>query len=139
MLAFIKFVHFLSLAVGLGGGAANIVIGIRSGAARPEALPALAGVQKILGRMSFAAVVLLWITGIWLLVPAYEWGELTTAFWIKILFVVVLTVASVMSQVHSVRAGRTGTPPPAATMAVWGGTAETAGILAVLFAAYAFA
>lgn len=138
MLAFVKFVHFFAIAVGMGGGMANFLIGHRSAGAAVQAMPILGGLQKTFGQLSTVAIVVLWLTGGWLVYSLYDWQSLTLAFWLKIAFVLLLSVAAIVLQVNAIRAERAGTPPPADVMAKWGATADIAAILALLVAVFAF-
>lgn len=94
MLTTIKIIHYLSFAIGIGGGAANLVIAMTVG---PEA-PKLAGLTgKRLSRVSFSSIVLLWITGVWLAtLGGWSYGPV---FWVKMLAVVAMTVFAITVQV----------------------------------------
>ncbi len=59
-------------------------------------------------------------------------------FWVKLAFVVILTLVSVRLQILSISAHRAGTPPPAKSMGRLGRFATLASILAVVFAVIAF-
>lgn len=130
MLATLKIIHLLSLAVGLGGGVANALVGARVTAKAPEiGLP----VQRLIGRLSFLALVLLWITGVWMVLDGRALGELGPWFWIKMIVVLALTAAAVTAQTAQLR----GTATPARMRAL--GTGITgASALAVVFAVLAF-
>jgi hypothetical protein len=55
----IMIVHILALAIGIGGGAANGIIGARAQRADPEARPVLGGITRRIGQMSAGALALL--------------------------------------------------------------------------------
>ena len=96
----LKAPHILALATGLGLGLANLVIGAMS------ADPAITRpIQKRLSRVAFAALIVLWITGIWMAVIAYTLSTLPFWFWVKILVVLAMTAAAVTAQVALFRPG----------------------------------
>jgi lysylphosphatidylglycerol synthetase-like protein (DUF2156 family) len=131
MLAILKILHFLALAIGLGGGAANLVIGNMAGA---EGAPVTRPIQKRIGRVSFGALLLLWITGIWMLGLGWRLEYLPPLFWIKIIVVLVMTVAAVTAQVALLRPG----PDTPAKLKKLGLMATSAAGLAVVFAVLSF-
>lgn len=140
MIILAKILHFLSFSVGIGGGVAAMLAGIRAKSAAAEAGPALRGLQKIIGRISFGAIVLLWITGIYMVYALKGgWGGLGTAFWLKMAAVVVLTGASLTAQYYSLTAAGRDPAVMGARMAKIGMTASASAILAVILAVFAFA
>ena len=132
MLAVLKIVHFLSLAVGLGGGIANGIFGAKVAPKAPEhAGPA----QKLIGRLSFAALILLWVTGLWMIRASGGIVALGLWFWVKMIAVLALTAAAVAMQLAYV------TLPPEklpARAKVLGMVMTAAATLAVVFAVLAF-
>jgi len=102
MLATLKILHLLALAIGLGGGIANLVIGRMAGA---EGAPVTRPIQKRIGRIAFGGLLLLWITGIWMVSLSYTLGDLPLWFWIKMLVVLAMTAAAVTAQVALLRPG----------------------------------
>jgi uncharacterized membrane protein len=139
MIQFLKIIHFMSLAVGIGGGAANFVIAFRGRTVEPAVRPILGGIGAAIGRMGAVAILLLWLSGIGLVYLAQDgWSNLSAAFWIKLAFVVLLTLISLTANTLVVRARRSGTPPPAPVMARLGQAAALSGLLIVIFAVIAF-
>lgn len=137
MLEILKIIHFLSLAVGIGLGVASMVLGARAAAAQGPAIGALRGTQGILGRISFAAIILLWITGIWLWL-GYQSGATSTLFWLKIALVVVLTGLSLNLNLKGLRAARGGPPMNPAHAKRVGQTASLVSVLIVCVAVVNF-
>ncbi|WP_157932994.1 CopD family protein [Roseovarius salinarum] len=89
-------VHYLALAVGLGGG---IAAGVVAHVAGPKD-PALAGaVQVRLARFGFLALIVLWLTGSAMLAGGPGAAALPVWFWVKMAAVVVLTGAAVWMQI----------------------------------------
>ncbi len=109
MLSLLKFVHFLSLAAGIGIGIANMVLGIRAAAAEGPVMGALRSAQGVLSKIALAAIVLLWITGFWMW-QAFYGGDASALFTAKIAAVIVLTGLSVDLNRRGVRAAKGGTP-----------------------------
>jgi len=105
----LKIIHFLSLSVGIGIGVANMVLGIRAAMADGPAIGALRQAQGALGRVAFVAILLLWITGLWLWF-GYQNMTTTPLFLGKLAFVVILTVISVDLNLKGARAASGGAP-----------------------------
>ncbi|MBO6716865.1 MAG: hypothetical protein JJ913_02790 [Rhizobiaceae bacterium] len=139
MLELSKIIHFLSFSVGIGGGVANMIIGMAAASAPAGAGPALGQIRGRIGRASAIALLLLWITGIHMVYAVYGgWSGLTPMVWAKLAFVVVLTMAAIGLQTMGIRSVRTGTPPPAGPMAVLGVVALVASVAALVLAVVAF-
>ena len=139
MIEFLKIVHFLSLAVGIGGGVANGVIGAKAARAAAEVRPVLGGISGLIGRLSGAALILLWLSGIALVYLATNgWSTLAAAFWVKLAFVVVLSAISLYLNLLVMRAQKTRTPPPAATMKRLGQIGGMCSVFIVISAVIAF-
>ena len=138
MILLVKIIHFLSFSIGIGGGVANMLIGIRSRGAAAETIPILRGLQKTIGRIAFGAVLLLWLTGLAMVYANGGSGGLGTAFWLKMLAVVVLTAASAMAQYMTMTAAKRDPAVMGPQMAKLGMTASGAAILALILAVIAF-
>jgi len=130
LLITLKIVHYLSLAVGLGGGIANAIVGAKVTGHDP-ALGSPA--QKLIGRLSFVALILLWVTGIWMSGQLYALSDYGPWFWLKMLAVLALTAAAVTAQGSQYRG--TATPD---RMKRLGLVMTLAATLAVVFAVLAF-
>lgn len=133
----LEIIHFLSFSVGIGGGVASMVIGLRLRRAEISAVRDLSAAQKVIGRLSFGAIVLLWITGIWMLNSRYGWSDLPVAFWLKLAAVVGLTAIACRAQYLVLMAPRRGPPAPR-TMARLGMGSSLCAVLALVFAVIAF-
>lgn len=135
----ILFLHFVGLVTGAGPGMANMVVMRQAAAATAEGAAALRRVPPILAKVSAAGVVVLWVTG--LIMVWSKWNGLASmppAFWIKMIFVVALTV--VMGLMHKTLADirRTGNTALAARLPRLGPLAGLSALFAVLFAVFAF-
>ncbi|MCG6882875.1 MAG: hypothetical protein LJE62_03865 [Silicimonas sp.] len=131
MFALLKIVHFLALAIGLGGGIANAIVGAKI-TSRDPAMGA--PVQKLIGRLSFGALILLWVTGLWMLFGYYGFSDLSLWFWVKILAALGLTAAGVTAQLAMLKPG----PETPAKMKKLGMIMTGAATLAVILAVLAF-
>lgn len=136
----LKLIHVLSFSVGFGGSVATAVVGIRAARADPSARPAFAGVQMILGRIGFVCIILLWITGLWMFYGRYhgDAADLGLPFALKILAVIVATIASFSAQYIGIRFRKQGLPPPMPLMKRIGQTIIVAVFIAIVFAVYTF-
>lgn len=127
----LKILHVLALAIGIGGGVSNAIIGAVAG---PKD-PALAGaVQRRIGRASFVALIVLWATGFAMLALGPGAAAFGLWFWLKMLAVVALTAAALRMQVAVLR----GDPAVARLARPLGMAATGSAILAAIFAVLAF-
>lgn len=139
MLVLAKILHFLGFSVGIGGGVAGMLAGIRARGASAEVVPVLRGLQKTLGRISFAAIVILWLSGIYMVYAVKGgWAGLGAAFWLKMAAVVVLTAASLTAQYYGLTAARRDPAVMGPRMAKIGMTASGSAVLALILAVVAF-
>ncbi|SMH36813.1 hypothetical protein [Maritimibacter sp. HL-12] len=139
MIEILKIVHYLSLAVGIGGGLANAIIGARAAISDPPVKPVLGSISGVIAKTAGVSIILLWLTGIALVYLIFDgWAILPWAFWVKLAFVVVLSLLSLRMNLYILQAARTKSPPPAATMKLLGRLAILTSILIVIFAVIAF-
>jgi hypothetical protein len=139
MVELAKFLHFWALAIGIGGGMANMLAAPIARAAEPEAKPVLGKLQRRIGQMGAGAILVLWVTGIWLVVVEYPvLGRLPMLFWVKIAAVLVLTYVSARGQLLSLRAMRGGPPPDPAVMKKIAMAGATSALAALALAVAAF-
>ena len=136
---FLKIIHFLALAVGFGGGVANLVaMSVLFKTDPPQRAP-IGMITKRVGQILFLCVILLWITGIGLVHGIYGgFSALPDLFWWKFLFVCLATLASLSAQIVGIRAAKAGTPPNAKLMVKIGVTASLSAIAAIVLAVLAF-
>ena len=109
MFTLLKIVHLLSMGAGLGIGLANMIVGIRASNAQGIAVGALRQAQGAMGLAALVAVILLWITGIWLWL-VYHNGALDGLFLVKIAAVILLTGMSITMNMKGAKAAKGGTP-----------------------------
>ncbi len=133
------FLHLVGLVMGAGPGIANMVIMRTAATAAPDGAAALRRVPPILVNVSTAGVVVLWITGLIMVWTAYGGpGNLLWAFWVKIVFVIILTAVVIAMQMTLAQIRKTGNMALAARMPKLGPMAGLSALLAVFFAVVAF-
>lgn len=137
MLIALKTIHFMSLAAGIGIGISSMILGIRAARSEGAAIGALRSAQGVLGRVALGAIILLWITGIWMW-QAYHGGATSLSFTAKIVFVVVLTALSSTMTVKGIIFARGGRPIDPIFAKRMGMAMGLMGILAVTTAVIAF-
>ncbi|MFB9150944.1 hypothetical protein [Roseovarius ramblicola] len=134
MIELLKFLHFVALAVAIGGGVANMAASRQQARSQADVKQAFAAVQKNVARLSAISLAVLWITGIALVYAIYAgWSGFTAAFWIKIAAVVALTVVSASAQILMARKA-----PPPPIIRPLGLSGMVSALLSVLFAVIAF-
>ena len=91
-----------------------------------------------LARLSFVGLVLMWATGLALVWLRYGgFGALGTMFWVKMLFVLTLTLAAIALEVTFAQV-KGGDAKAAARVPALGPVAGISSMLAVIFAVFAF-
>ncbi|MTJ05802.1 MAG: hypothetical protein FH759_14065 [Sediminimonas qiaohouensis] len=136
----LSFLHYLAFSLGIGGGIAGMLAGRMAARAASETRPTLGRLQRRLGQISALSIVILWVTGVWLIHGRYGGlSPLPWLFWAKIVAVVALTICAAWIQALSLRAWRRETPPPAARMARLSKLANLFALLALGLAVAAFA
>jgi uncharacterized membrane protein len=139
MLPALFIVHLLSLAAGAGASLASGIVAPYAAAATRESREQLWSIQTKLSRVGAAAIVLLWITGLWMLYAKFGgFAGLPATFHVKLAFVVLITLAIGALHVQMARSKRTGVPPAPALMAALGIGIDVSLVLAVIFAVLTF-
>jgi hypothetical protein len=135
------FFHFIGLALGVGGGAALAVVGIKS-RDWPEAerLRIMEGVWPI-SYLTATGLVVLILSG---LAMYGRWADSlagtpgATLFGVKMACVAVVLIALGLIHMRTARARRAGTAPPEAQIAILGTVANLFGVAAVVLAVVIF-
>ncbi len=131
-------VHFAGLMMGAGGGIGSAIV---MGYARslPDEQAAIArGAGPALARLSTAGLVLMLLTGGALVQFKYGgFGALPTMFWVKLVFVALLTLAVILVEATYAQVKK-GNAAAAANLPRLGPVAGISALLAVVFAALAF-
>lgn len=134
----ILFFHLAGLMMGAGGGMGSMIVMRRAQAMPPEQAGPLRSVGPALARFSLIGLVLMWVTGLTLIFVKYPgFAGLPEFFWIKIIFVLSLTLAAVVIEMTYADIKR-GNVAAAARLPRLGPVAGLSSLLAVLFAVLAF-
>ena len=135
---FLLFLHFIGLVLAAGPGTAQSLIASRADKAPPEEAKVLRSLGPMLANVSTIGLVILWITG-----PIMAWSvyggfaNLPGAFWIKFVFVVLLTLNVIYTQMTFAEVRR-GNVAAAQRFRWLGPLAGVSMLLIVLFAVIAF-
>jgi len=139
MNAFLLFLHFFGLMLGAAGGFASGILMRRAAGMPPAEAMTIRGLGPMLAHVSGIGLVLLWVTGLIMVWSKYDGlASLPSLFWVKFVFVVLLTLASGAIHMTYAQIRRTKNPALATRLAVLGPSAGVSSTLAVLFAAFAF-
>lgn len=105
-------VHFVALAMTVGGGYANIVAKRQMPKAEPVTYPGFGIAAAGVGKMATLGLIILWITGLWMASIKFGgFGDIPTMLWAKIAVVVVASGVSASLNVMVIKAQKAGTPP----------------------------
>jgi hypothetical protein len=137
MHGFILFFHFVGLMLGAAGGFGAALVLIRARSAPDDQARVLRTLGWPMAMMAGAGLVVLWATGILMLF--FTAPTLPSAFWAKILFVVVLTVLNGLIHKTYADMRRTGDMGLMQRLYVLGPASGATLLLVVLLAVYAFA
>jgi hypothetical protein len=138
MLAFLLFLHFLGLMLGAAGGMASGILMRRAAGMAPEQAQVIRGQGPLLANVAAAGVALLWITGLIMVFAYWSIEGLNWAFWVKLVFVVILTIATIAIHLTYAEIRRTGNVALGQRLAKIGPVSGASAVLAVLFASIAF-
>ena len=135
----ILFSHFFGLMLGAAGGFASGILMRKAMGMPAEQAQTVRGFGPLLANVSAVGIVLLWITGLIMVWSKYDGpGTFSWAFWVKMVFVVTLTVASVLILMTYAEMKKTGNKALAARLPKLGPAAGLSATLAVLFAVITF-
>ncbi len=112
ILAFVKFLHLLSLMLGATASFGNLVIAWHVKRSGTPPAPQLTALRPVLGMIGLLAIMAIWITGLWLYIGWYGLTPLGEVFWIKVLLAAALLVLIVMLNRVTRLARAAGNPPP---------------------------
>jgi len=137
MLLAIKFLHFLGLMLGAGAGFGSMIVArqIRRSAGVPT--PQLAALRPVFGMVGLIGILLLWASGLWLYLSAYQGAPLGPAFHAKLGVATLLLLVIAAINLIAMRAKRRGTPPPP-WLPMLGMTTPVLTLLAVALAVVVF-
>jgi hypothetical protein len=130
--------HLLGLMMGAGGGFGSMIVMRGALKMPPEQAGPARGLGPALGRFSTIGLILMLITGPALVSMKYGgFGGLPSLFWVKMIFVVSLTLAAITLELTyaSVKRGNMEAVKRLPALGPWAGLSS---LLAVLFAVLAF-
>ena len=139
MLEILKLLHFIGIILGIGGGLANAISAVRLAGLPPETGPIVGGFRQTLGKMSTIGLVILWLSGIALIINQKDAGLLSdTLFLLKLGAVIVLSGFSIAANITVISAKKAGGPPDAKRMENLGKGALLSGTVALVLAVLVF-
>ena len=132
------FLHFVGLMLGAAGGLASGIVMRKAMAMKPEEGNVIRGLGPLLANVAALGVVVLWATGLIMVWTGQNGlGAMPAMFWIKMIFVVLLTI--LVGATHATYAAvRRGNAAAAARLPKLGPVSGASSLLAVLFAVIAF-
>ncbi|HEX8900863.1 hypothetical protein [Vitreimonas sp.] len=130
--------HLIGLMMGAGGGFGSMITQREAATRSPEQAATLKSLGPAMVRFSAIGLVIMLATGFALVFVKYQsLGDLPLMFWIKMLFVTTLTLASIL--VHLTYAKiKAGDFSAASRLAILGPASGMSSLLAVIFAVFAF-
>lgn len=116
MIEFLKTLHFLSLwaAGGIGAGGWILQYVHAKNGVRPSLEVVLS--LRMMGLLALISVVVLWLTGLCMMVLIYNGLPNIVAFHVKLLAAILVLVGSLGTNLETLRSMRAGTPPRAQVM-----------------------
>lgn len=126
------FLHILGLFLCVSPGLANAVISRQLVKATPEAAATLRQLPPIFVNISSLGLLVLWATGIALIFT--RWGgieNLTVAYWVRAVFVMILTIVMIMVHMTIREAHKTGNVAISARLKPFGIVAALAALAAI--------
>jgi len=134
----ILFIHLAGLMMGAGGGFGSMLVMRHAATLPPEQQGPFRALGPKMGRFSHIGLTLMWLTGLTLVFLRYGgFGNLPQLFWVKIVFVLSLTLAAITIEMTYADIKR-GNMAAAARLPRLGPWAGLSSLLAVLFATLAF-
>jgi uncharacterized membrane protein SirB2 len=128
--------HFLGLMLGVTGGlGGTVVLAVASPAQKAKGGP-IRGIGPALTHLSMSGLVLMWPTGIGLMISSDFSGAMGAMFWMKMGFAVAVTFATVSTLMVYQRARRD--PKVARLLLSLGPLATLCYVLTIVFAVLAF-
>ena len=134
----ILFLHLLGLMMGAGGGFGSMIVMRGALKLPPDQAGPVRGLGPALGRFSTIGLILMLLTGPALVSMKYGgFGGLPSLFWVKMIFVVSLTLAAITLELTyaSVKRGNMAAAKRLPALGPWAGMSS---LLAVLCAVLAF-
>lgn len=138
MIAALLALHLLGLMMGAGGGFGSTVVMAAAAKRPPAEAGTIRSVGPMLARFAAAGLVLMWVTGVALVLVRYGgFSALPAMFWVKMVFVSSLTLTVLAIEMTYGQIKR-GDAAAAQRLAMLGPIAGLSSLLAMTFAVIAF-
>lgn len=138
LFALLKIIHMFGLYVGGAAGIGNGLLTAKILKSDQPPPPYVGQVMGLIGKMGFVAIILLWVTGIWMVLITGGLAGLNWAFWVKLLGATLVLIAASSMTVIAAKAEKAGTPPDLKKIKSISRLAHVGLPLAVIFAVIAF-
>jgi hypothetical protein len=138
MIVTVKIIHFLALAVALGMTTANLLIFRYAAGLETGERAAFGPLQRQFSAVGLLAIMVLWISGVALYLLVWLGSAVSIWFWIKMVFVVVLTGIAITARKTASAAIAEGRAPPVQRMRQYVHLIAVAAVGAIASAAIAF-
>lgn len=139
MNGFLLFLHFVGLMIGAAGGLGGAILGRRALTMPPEQAQVIRSLGPMLANVAAVGVAVLWVTGVILVFSMYGgFGNLPSLFWVKLAFVIAVTVLVGLVHMTYAEIRRTKNPALGARFAILGPATGLANLIVVLIACFAF-
>lgn len=130
--------HLIGLMMGAGGGFGSMITQREAATRPPEQAATLKSLGPAMVRFSAIGLVIMLTTGFALVFLKFQgFGDLPLMFWIKMIFVTTLTLASILVHVTYAKI-KAGDIAAASRLAILGPASGMSSLLAVIFAVLAF-
>jgi hypothetical protein len=138
MLIVLKIIHMFGLFAGGAAGIGNGLLLKKVIDSKAPPPPMVAQTMGIIGKIGFAAVILLWLSGLGMSALSYEIGALDWTYWVKLLGATLVLVPVSMMTAIALKAERSGTPPDLQSMKRLSSIARAGVGIAIIFGVLAF-
>lgn len=139
LFAILKIIHMFGLYVGGAAGIGNGLLMAKVMKSDQPPPPYVGQVMGMIGKMGFVAIVLLWITGIGMMMLNGGIASVGLTFWVKLVGATLVLAAASMMTLIGIKAEKAGTPPDLKKIKSISRLAHVGLPLAVFFAVIAFA
>ena len=131
------FLHLFGLMVAATGGFGSGIVMAQAMRRPADQAQTLRSLGPLFANFTAAGLVILWITGPLMVWLVYD-GSVPSLFWVKFVFVVILTVLVGLTHMTYAQIRRTKNPALASRLMIIGPASGVTTLLVVLFAAYTF-
>ena len=137
MLTLVKFLHLFALMLGAAASFGGLIVALHAKRAGTPPPPALLAMRPFMAKLALGAIVLIWLTGLWLFFGWNPGAALSVIFHLKLLAAAALFLGIVVVNRQLAKAETSSTPPPAWLQTVARSNAALL-VLAVALAVWVF-